>query len=1364
MLERATLVVDLYRELVGPRGGPDEVLPITHSPRDEYMCGVLEPSSAGGDPANIEAEADLPSEEIEPSLDDQGAEPVQVTGSMVLSPALDPKALPRSIGLSFFVTGGGGDPVIQVCATWARYIQDAQGWARSPTALVTPLFAATGHAVFRSADHVGVHVRATRIDGARWRVALFLVNEVPPRDRDRVEVSELVFQPQIRVVCGEGTSIVPAGDYVSAVNVLESDTSAGNDDPSTSLHYANRRAFARGHLCGAIWRDIDPERPHPSLPLPSAAPFKWTDCDAVPPEERAKFQCPAVRTELMPIYPVQAPDMEWSEEFGLPPLLDPGALAECWNAADLRSALEPLPDGYGRWIADLRAGLPAIPEAEREILERNLSVCDDACARIRRGIALLCSDEDVRLAFCFANKAISVQAAWKSQALQWRPFQLAFILLNVPALADTASPDRGLCDLLWIATGGGKTEAYLGLMAFCIALRRRRSKRGVRSFGLQGAGVAVLSRYTLRLLTIQQFRRAMGLVAACDLLRVQGLDRAGGLVGWRPRQYPGSETFLWGGMRFAAGLWVGGGVTPNRLFSIGPMPPPGGGRFIYLAGAIDILQGIRPNYQGPNTRLQQAARAARIERDGEPAQLTSCPCCGAILAVSEDGGLQSGNHTLHWVFEASSPTTPAVSSLSAAGLTATVAGVRLHSHGRNIHTLSVDISVAPNAALTGWDLEEWWYRTVGPAISGSARLLCASPQRLGYFIQTFDNSGHVGRQSDFEIFCANPVCELNSHAWAEQVPLPRNGQAPRAGAGAVSMGLPASQSRAALPSDPGTSWQAVFPAFQADSPLVSSRIPISALTVDDQLYHRCPSVVVATVDKFARLPFEAKASALFGNVDHFHSRWGYYREGCPVHGNGPLPGAFRRHPSGAVGRRSLHVPVAGFRAPDLILQDELHLIEGPLGSMVGLYESSIDVLCRSAGEQRATIPKYVASTATVREAASQVESLFARTLAQFPPPARSADERFFARDEEVHPLDVARPGRLYVGVCAPGRGAQTPIVRIWSALLQTAYELWHANPSSVTDQFFSLVGYFNAIRELAGASSLYRQDIPERLLFRWGNAARPLDDTVVELSGRTKSLDLPALLERLGEAAPDAPVGVFSTSMFGTGVDVTRLGLMVVHGQPKTTASYIQASGRVGRRAGGLVVSFFRASRPRDLDHYEFFTGYHRALHRYVEPVTVAPFSPRARERGLGPLGVVLLRHAGAIRGHPVHPDWRVQERLSGGYHAEARRMGAHRHDAEVAGIPMVLEVRSQLQSPGRRPPTGVTSTEAASELDRWAAIARRHTSPDAFVYYEYGFVRIPQRDVVLGDAQHLAQGLQEAFHSTPQSLRDVEETTGFKS
>ncbi len=243
---------------------------------------------------------------------------------------------------------------------------------------------------------------------------------------------------------------------------------------------------------------------------------------------------------------------------------------------------------------------------------------------------------------------------------------MAFILLNIPPLAQPSHPARTVCDLLWFPTGGGKTEAYLGLAAFVLGLRRLRARDHDITEDRTGGGVGVLSRYTLRLLTIQQFRRALGVITACEMLRVWNLNTTGIPEGWRPRDCRRGERFIWGGLRFSAGLWVGGGVTPNNLFSIGPMPVPGGSGMMMIAGALDILQGISPDYAGPNhtliSNVQQTSGNLQIE--GEPAQVTNCPCCHSILAVPEEG-LGSGNHELHFVYHGGNITQPIMSLLEA---------------------------------------------------------------------------------------------------------------------------------------------------------------------------------------------------------------------------------------------------------------------------------------------------------------------------------------------------------------------------------------------------------------------------------------------------------------------------------------------------------------------------------------------------------------------------------------------------------------------------------------------------------------------------------------------------------------------------
>lgn len=1310
MAERDELVVALAAEVLGPRGGVHERLDAPPhrageivTPLDEYITGVLAPRDAAPS-EEIDAAEDLLGE-ADHSADDQvdagtpALPPATLAAGASRSPSLDPRSRPCSIGLSVVVQGTR--PRLDVCTTWAWYVQDGQtAWQREPRHDVWTGLDCTRPREVRDVlepdglRRVSVELRS-RQAGNAWHVSIFLVNTTRV---DRPGPEHHVYQPQIRVMAVDGTRLVPLDDEPASDDA---------EAESLALLYSRRRALARGHLCSAVWRDIDPEGPFEGS-RPVAPPFVWQDGSILPEDVFKRFSAPDARTELVPCYVIGAQQLGATGRHGAA-VFDPERLSELWDPADMRKALLPLADAYEAWISMKQQELGRLPPGHQRSGAKHLQLCRDTLRRMRDGIDLLCVDDDARLAFCFANKAIAVQSRWtRRRVVPWRPFQLAFQLVNLRALRDPGSPERMTCDLLWIPTGGGKTEAYLGLAAFTLGLRRILARRT----GEPGGGVAVLSRYTLRLLTIQQFRRALALVTACEALRI---ERINGNSGWRPRRCPDASNGLWGGERFSIGLWVGGGVTPNGLFDFTYQAPPD--RLETVRGALSILKG------------QQG--------EGEPAQVLRCPCCGAVLAVPPEGFAHGRPATLHFVLECAAPNAQlAAASFSgppqAAGqqgqvplFAVTHVSARTH-RNTNYHTVS--ITFIPSLDVTPDDVDRWVRSHVLAAFGRRSRHVCARPSRPGYFLRTASFQGGRENEVDFEIFCPNPECQLNrGDAWTETTP----------------------------------SGNAYVPEAFEIGPGESSHIPIPALTVDEQVYQRCPSIVVATADKFARLAFEPRAASLFGQVDHYCERYGYYRSGCPpirVTPPGPTD-----HPPGV-----MPVRVRPFNPPDLILQDELHLIDGPLGSMVGIYETVVEALASRAVAGSLGRPKYIASSATVRRASEQVQSLYDRKLAQFPPPGLDIDDNFFTLGREIHPLDSEQPGRLYIGICAPGRGAQTPIVRIWSRLLQHAEERRRAGAQAFElDGFWTLVGYFNAIRELAGAVALARQDIPERMAFASPAPRRFPEDEPMELSGRMSSLELPGKLDRLYESlVSGTPVGVVvTTSMFGTGVDVSRLGLMYVHGQPKTTSSYIQATGRVGREKGGLVVTFYRASRPRDLSHYEFFAGYHRELYRHVEPVTVNPFSARARDRALGPASVALLRQArelwsgrGATR---VLRPWRVQQRHRRGWRSSAGEMAAAQMDPEVTALQSVFESRALIQPPGRRPQPGVVSGEVAAEIARWAQLAAIAGSD--LLYYESSMISQPRHWVVLGDLAHEALGLPVAYENAPNSLRDVEPTTTFK-
>ena len=223
--------------------------------------------------------------------------------------------------------------------------------------------------------------------------------------------------------------------------------------------------------------------------------------------------------------------------------------------------------------------------------------------------------------------------------------------------------------------------------------------------------------------------------------------------------------------------------------------------------------------------------------------------------------------------------------------------------------------------------------------------------------------------------------------------------------------------------------------------------------------------------------------------------------------------------------------------------------------------------------------------------------------------------------------------------------------------------------------------------------------------------------------------------------------------MFGTGVDIPRIGLMVVHGQPKTTSAYIQSTGRVGRSRGALVVVFLRATRPRDLNHYEFFCGYHRQLHRYVEPPTVYPFAPNVAEIALGPVLVFILRNMRNVT-------------LRWGDKDSAKEMPTYRFNAkELKMISNYVSQRINQQPPARRVLSNVIQDRINFLLDRWSSVATRYPN---LVYSETVLWGTPSRSVVLGDPVHqhakLTGQLEVVYENTPQSLREVEETIAFEA
>ena len=378
----------------------------------------------------------------------------------------------------------------------------------------------------------------------------------------------------------------------------------------------------------------------------------------------------------------------------------------------------------------------------------------------------------------------------------------------------------------------------------------------------------------------------------------------------------------------------------------------------------------------------------------------------------------------------------------------------------------------------------------------------------------------------------------------------------------------------------------------------SRRAELPVHVVDEDIYDTRPSIIIGTVDKFAMLAWQPKAQALFG--------------------------------IGPDGSRAVS-------PPGLIVQDELHLISGPLGSMVGLYEPVIDDLCTDKRGTSPIVPKIVASTATARRYEEQILGLFGRGLGQvaiFPPHGLEEGRSFFAEPETL-PDGTRAPGRRYLGVFSASLGSmQTVQVRVAAATLQVARNL----PTNDRDGYWTNLNFLNSLRELGNTVSLLQSDVPDYLTGlrhrdglldpRW---PRPFG--TMELTSRRRNDEIPKAIERL-QLAWDDPQSVdicLASNIIEVGIDIDRLGLMTIVGQPKTTAQYIQVSGRVGRQPSvspGLVITIYGAAKPRDRSHFERFQTYHQRLYAQVEPTSVTPFSVPVLRRALHGAIVACIRQS----------------------------------------------------------------------------------------------------------------------------------------
>jgi hypothetical protein len=729
------------------------------------------------------------------------------------------------------------------------------------------------------------------------------------------------------------------------------------DEKSNLLLFRKKKTFAVGHGCSPLWNDND---------INSTNAIKT---EAIP------------TYEIKPIVPNELKNVEL-KMFDLSDL----------SGIDITKNLIRLNNEYELWIN--KQEKIANLELKDELLEtaiRHIENCRLCLSRMREGVELLKKDEKVSHAFKLMNRAMLLQqlhysidtrnwiiekgnitglkhadipeindsATWKQGLGSWRPFQLAFILMNLNSMLNSRHPEREIVDLIWFPTGGGKTEAYLGLSAFTIFLKRLKNKND--------SGTTVLMRYTLRLLTAQQFQRAASLICACDKIRKENEEELGI-------------------SRITIGLWVGE-LTPNKRDA--------------AKRAFQILE------QG--------------REEDNPFIVLKCPWCGSQMGYLKEARTNK--------------------------------------------------------------------------VKGYKRR-------------------RVGTKETIVYQCDNLECDFS----------------------------------------------------KADF-----NLPL--LVIDEDIYDNPPTLLIGTVDKFAMLTWRPEAKTLFG-----------------FRGN--------ERP---------------FSPPELIIQDELHLISGPLGSMVGLYETMIEELCTTNNVK----PKIIASSATISRAKEQINSLYGRgtnNVNIFPAQCLSAGDSFFAYE------DNESTGRIYTGIFASALPSHaTAQVRVLSALLQSVKSI-PVSDEKERDPYWTALTYFNSIRELGHAATLLRADIREYMNSIWIRKAikgdeRRFINRDIELTSRINSNDIPEYLEQLLKSwqgdKTEYPVDVcLATNMISVGVDIPRLGLMTIIGQPKTTSEYIQATSRVGRskKGPGLVFTIYNCSKPRDRSHFEHFQEYHSKIYSKVEPTSVHHF------------------------------------------------------------------------------------------------------------------------------------------------------------
>ena len=1030
---RQKILDAVRKDLIGPASDCEQ---LNEVPTSSYITGLLYPADTDvtedenyNDVEFTEKNFDADGETLEVGIFEEEEPEDRVKGGF---------QKPSSIGVSFYVSNDVQK--VNAYINWGKYYaEQVQGEAIDKTLeedaenkkkkkhtiyireqmndvveIDFNLMGRSKQIPLESNGNIYIYVMKMQLDNGYKMVSVYLHNN-DKSDGDEKEYEKVMLQVEM-LIADDLMSPIFVPEYLCRKVELEDE-----------YYYKGRPVYARGRGCAATWE-----------------------------KKAEEINATAIKSSFIPDYEIpsvsaQIDDMP-EHAFSMLQMGSPKKKSE------VIQNLRTLTEMYGSWITDALTNDEAMHDDKFKATGQTIiDKCNDANRRMNAGIDLIENNDKVYQAFVFMNQAMYLQRSItafskdygngipcslkdymtdmpekgrKKDHSEWRPFQIAFVLLNMCGIMDGESPERDIVDLLYFPTGGGKTEAYLGLIAFTIAYRRL-TVSDETDYEKDG-GVTVFLRYTLRLLTTQQRDRLMRLIVAMEQLREKNEK-------------------LYGKERISIGFWVGGNVTPNKF-----------------------------SEYNDSDQFKKREFIRKLTK-----QIIKCPYCGKPITRDE------------------------------------------------------------------YDINE-----------------------KGKYVK---------------IHCADDNCMFS---------------------------------------------------------LKTGRT-IPVYLVDEEIYAKCPTVIISTVDKFARLPWSERVGLLFGRTDRYCSRCGHIAIGEKHAG--------RHNADVAAGlERAETVACKPFYPPELIIQDELHLITGPLGTIYGGYETVVEEMCCIEKNGKKIRPKYIVSTATIRNAGEQIKFLYGRNeFAQFPPSGFDTRDSFFIKEvplptenlvdvseEKISRMisDGKKPFRQYAGICASGQSVKTTLIRLYSIILQTALDI-AKNPEyeDYIDPYYTLIGYFNSIRELGGAVRLLDDDIASRIRvvknkYNSSEQRHLSFEGKKEITSRIPSWEIAQVLEKLAisydknkekQGCYDV---VIATNMIAVGMDVDRLGLMSVVGQPKQNSEYIQATSRVGRQHPGIIFTVYNPYRPRDLSNYENFVGFHSQMYRYVEGTTATPFAARARDRVLHALVVSLLR------------------------------------------------------------------------------------------------------------------------------------------